>query len=107
MPNKDLRQVILESISEQKLRDEMVIPLIKALGLHYYFTYDSRRSPEGFPDLVIWGRKIIFRELKTEKGRLTAKQEECLVSLTNVVDVTVWNPSAWNAGIIERELREL
>lgn len=108
MPNKDQRQAILESISEAKLRDEMVIPLIKTLGLHYYFTYDSRKSPEGFPDLVVWHNKIIFRELKTEKGQITLKQQDCLESLNRAKgDADIWRPSDWHSGRIERELREL
>lgn len=39
-------------ISERQLQ-ATVIDLAKAYGWRYYHTYDSRRSPEGFPDLVL------------------------------------------------------
>jgi len=102
------RQAILESISETKLRDEMVIPLIKTLGLNYYFTFNSLHSPAGYPDLTIWGKKIIWRELKKEKGAATLKQVACLVSLNRASgDADFWTPGDWHSGRIERELREL
>src|SRR5690606_30920215 len=47
-----------------------VIKVAKGLGFLAYFTHDSRRSPSGWPDLVlvhpIRGR-LLFRELKQEK----------------------------------------
>ena len=40
-----------------------------------YHTRDSRRSPEGYPDLCLTnGTRIIFAELKSMTGKLTAKQ---------------------------------
>jgi hypothetical protein len=40
-----------------------------------YHTHDSRHSPAGFPDLVlVRPPRVIFAELKTATGRVTADQ---------------------------------
>ena len=78
----------------QQVRD-----LAKLCGWLVYHTYDSRRSPEGFPDLVlVRNDKIIFAELKSEKGRTTSAQEMWLKALEKVpgVDVHLWRPSDWD-----------
>ena len=51
-----------------------VIELCKLFGWAYYHTYNSRRSVAGFPDLVLVRDRIIFVELKSEKGRLSEAQ---------------------------------
>lgn len=79
-------------------------------GWRWYHTHDSRRSPSGFPDLVlVRGQNLIFVELKSEKGRVTSDQQEWIdaLSATNYDHsgplVFVWRPSDWES--IERELR--
>lgn len=84
-----------------------------------YHTYDSRRSNPGFPDLVlVRDGKLIFAELKSERGRLSQDQERWLRALRRVelalavlarfvvpdrgVHVRLWRPSCWPE--IEREL---
>jgi len=55
----------------------------------------------GFPDLVlVRGDRVIFAELKTEKGRLTRQQYDWRIALCSVahgreanVQVHVWRPS--------------
>lgn len=49
-----------------------------------YHTFDSRRSDTGFPDLVLVSAqrgRIVYLELKREKGRLTASQAEWIRDL--------------------------
>ena len=96
-------------MSEASFRDKHVIPLAKALGWEHYFTQNSRRSPEGFPDLVLVHTspgRLLFRELKTAKGRLTPKQRHWLRILTAAgEDAAVWRPADWFNGRIEDELR--
>lgn len=74
-----------------------VIKLCTTQGQLVYHTYDSRRSQAGFPDLVIVGSKgLIYRELKSDKGRLSPEQVfwlECLV--TAGADAAVWRPADW------------
>lgn len=71
-------------------------------GLLCYHTHDSRRSERGFPDVVIVGtRGLLFRELKSERGRLTAEQRQWLDRLNQAgADAAVWRPSDWPTLII-------
>ena len=79
--------------------------LCKLLGLRWYKTFDSRRSPSGFPDLVITGRRTIYRELKTERGRLSAAQREWIADLEAAGDdVDVWRPADFLSGRVQSEL---
>lgn len=59
---------------------------------------------KGFPDLVLLkGKRLLVRELKTDKGRLFAEQEEWLADLQEAgVDAGVWTPKDWKT--IEEEL---
>jgi hypothetical protein len=89
----------------------------------WYHTRDSRRSVPGFPDLVlVRPPRLLFVELKTERGKLTADQVAWLEDLEMVsatfvgrawdppadplpppVEVYVWRPS--DRPEIERILR--
>ena len=81
-----------------------IIEVAKLFGWHYYHPYDSRRSPPGFPDLVLVKDRVLFRELKTEKGRLTAYQIAWGKRLMDAgSDFAVWRPSMINE--IYKELR--
>lgn len=72
-----------------------VVELAHYMGYLTYHTFDSRRSEPGFPDLVIAGKnRILFREIKTEKGMLTAAQLTWGGALTaGQGDWDVWRPS--------------
>ena len=81
-----------------------------------YHTHDSRRSPAGFPDLVlVRSERLIFAELKKEKGRVTPDQKRWLDALEAcqvapgpemlpgdhwLPEVYIWRPSNW-AEIVE------
>jgi VRR-NUC domain len=68
-----------------------------------YHTYDSRRSKPGFPDLVlVRDDRLLFVELKSERGRLSDAQLDWMGRLERVeaipsscVTVFVWRPSDW------------
>ena len=64
-----------ETMTEAELQNA-VIDLCKLLNYSYYHTYNSRRSVAGFPDLVLVKDRIIFVELKSEKGRLSPAQAQ-------------------------------
>ena len=62
------------TLSEKHFQAQ-VIDLAKKCGALCYHTYDSTRCEPSFPDLVIVKNKVLYRELKTEKGRLTKAQK--------------------------------
>ena len=66
------------------------------LGWLTYHTYDSRHSAPGFPDLVLVRERVLFRELKTDKGRVTAAQQHWIDRLSAAgADAGVWRPADW------------
>jgi hypothetical protein len=67
-------------MSEAELQ-AAVIDLARRLGWLVYHTHDSRRSPAGFPDLVCVRDRVIYIELKTEKGGLSEEQSQWLLWL--------------------------
>jgi len=71
-----------------------------------YHTYRSVKSPSGFPDRVYASPGgVLFRELKTAKGRPTAAQTAWLDGLRAAgVDADVWRPEDLASGRIAREL---
>lgn len=95
-------------MSENELLDHVRRITIQ-LGLLVHHAYDSRRSDPGLPDLIILSPKgVLWRELKTEKGRLRPMQARWLETLTrNGSDAGVWRPTDLINGTIVRELRAL
>jgi hypothetical protein len=66
-------------------------------GLLCYHTHDSRRSEPGYPDVTVCGpRGVLFRELKSDRGRLSSEQWTWLERLTEAgADADVWRPDSW------------
>lgn len=110
---------------------EAVRKLALALGWLPYHTHDSRRSEPGFPDLVLVhprAGRLIFAELKTERGRTSGPQREWLDALNRIGDAIatdvsdalgaypaeqrptrvialLWKPRDLLNGVIEANLR--
>ncbi len=62
----------------------------------YYHTWRAIHSPAGFPDCVlVKGERLIFAELKSEKGQPTMEQCEWLEALNGVpgIEAYLWKPS--------------
>lgn len=77
----------------------IVVQLAKLRGWMTYHTYDSRRSDEGFPDLVMVRERIIYIELKAERKdrKLSKVQQEWISKLHAAgAEVYVWRPSDWD-----------
>ena len=79
-----------------------VTELATLTGWLVYHTYDSRRSQAGFPDLVLArGDRLIFAELKTDRGRIRPSQRLWLERLGAIADqqpnvqVYLWRPKDW------------
>jgi hypothetical protein len=90
---------------------EAVRRMCAQLGLYYYHPHDSRRSAAGWPDSVIISqrtRRMIFREIKTERGILTSEQKRVGYLLTAAgEDWAVWRTHDLKDGSIAAELIEL
>lgn len=77
----------------EKQFEAQVKQLAKMFGWQYYHTWRSIHSPAGFPDCVmVRGKRIIFSELKSEKGVVSEKQQEWLDALRQIpcVEVFLW-----------------
>lgn len=78
-----------------------VIELAELRGWRVYRTWNSLHSPKGWPDLALVHDRpprLVFAELKTERGKLTEPQRETLDLLAAVPGVIVaecWRPSSW------------
>lgn len=94
-------------MSEQQLQ-AAVTQLCRMLGIKWYHTADSRRSNKGWPDLVLCGLRLLHRELKTERGKLTAEQKQWGDRLLRAgADWAVWRPADLKSGRILRELQNI
>ena len=81
-------------VSEKALQ-QRIIDTATALKWKFYHTADSRRSVPGFPDLcLVRPPRLLFVELKSDKGRLTLEQQQWLDLLSKVpgVETCVWRP---------------
>lgn len=94
-------------MSEAELQ-RVVAEACARLHLSHYHTYDSRRSEPGFPDSVIVGQRIIYRELKSATGELKPEQRRWGARIAHAGgDWAVWRPRDWESGVILNQLLEL
>lgn len=111
------RAVLDAAMTEAQLF-ESVRDHLNAFGWLWYHTRDSRGSNAGFPDIVAvrgpYGEAaLLFIELKTEDGKVSADQRVWLSALDGAggeertpygAKVYVWHPSDLSSGEIERVL---
>lgn len=66
-------------------------------GFLAYHTHDSRHSAKGYPDLtLVRGSRLLFAELKTDKGRVSLEQQVWLDALAGAgAEVHIWRPRDW------------
>jgi len=102
----DYLTALAKTMTENALLNQ-VRALAHALGWLGYHTHRSDRSEPGYPDLtLVKGGRLIFAELKTEKGHLTGPQRawwDALVHATG--EVYLWRPTQLLDGTIETILR--
>ncbi|MCR4338797.1 MAG: VRR-NUC domain-containing protein [Gemmatimonadaceae bacterium] len=71
-----------------------VVQLARTLGWRHFHAYRSTKSPAGFPDLTLVRERIIFVELKTERGKLTDAQKDWIEALLHAgAEAYVWRPA--------------
>jgi len=86
-----------------------LLRLARAHGWLCHHSHDSRRNEwgcdAGLPDLILVRDAVLFAELKTRTGKLTAEQERWLTMLSTThsrVEVYCWRPADW--PIIEQRI---
>lgn len=86
--------------------DRAVRQMVREHWLYGFRPDDSRRSTgRGWPDWTIVGRRLLFRELKTDGGELRPEQSRVRnLLLAAGQDWAVWRPADLASGRIAREL---
>jgi hypothetical protein len=86
------------AVSERAFQQQ-VVELARLLGWTAYHPWVSLHSAAGFPDLVlVRPPRLVFAELKSERGRVTAAQQRWLDLLGQVpgVEARLWRPGDWD-----------
>jgi hypothetical protein len=84
---------------------QLVARLCEELGLPH-FHFNDRRAPAGWPDSIIIGSRVLYRELKTGRGRRSPDQVYIGYRLQAAgADYDVWRERDWISGRIYRELK--
>lgn len=91
-----LKTVALPRITEAQFMLQ-VISLAKLHRWMVYHTHDSRRSQAGFPDLVLVRERVLWLEVKTDRGRIRPEQQIWLDAL-NAAGQEAWvvRPADWS-----------
>jgi hypothetical protein len=106
MRGDEYLSLVAKRMPEKELQHD-VTSMARTLGWLCYHTYSSKRSPEGFPDLVlVKGPRLIFAELKSERGKLTKDQEDWISALSRSsrTEVYIWRPFDLLDGTIAKVL---
>lgn len=95
------QQAIAKAMTEGQLQ-ERVLDMARLFGWLSYHAFDSRRSEEGFPDLVLARDGfVLLVELKSQVGRQTTAQQRWQRNALALL----WRPIDLLDGSIEAELR--
>jgi hypothetical protein len=80
-----------------------ILDFARLTGWIVYHTHDSRKSEPGFPDLVgvnAEQQRIIYVELKSDRGRLTGPQRRWLDKLARAgAETAMWRPADWDEAV--------
>lgn len=91
-------EVLLRSVTEEQFQNQ-VLELARLTGWTCYHTWLAAHSSPGFPDLVlVRPPRLVFAELKSERGKVSPAQERWLQVLADCqgVEVRLWRPSDWH-----------
>lgn len=103
-------QELFNSRMTEKELDQNIDQLARPLGWVFtYHTWNSIHSQPGFPDKVMFHpgqKRIIFVELKRQKGERTSAQLAYgeMIFLCGG-EYYLWRPSMWADGTIEKVLK--
>jgi hypothetical protein len=95
-------------MSEGEL-EEQIRDACKKLGIIRFHVRVSRGTTAGLPDDILIGPGgILWRECKSQKGRLSPEQRAAGIALRAAgQDWDLWKPADWFSGRIMRELAAL
>ena len=100
--------VLAQAMTEAELQTK-ILRMCRDLGLRAWHCHIPQGSRKGLPDLIIVGPGgVLWRELKSEKGRVSDAQTDWLTDLTSAgQDAAVWRPMDLVTGVVARELAAL
>lgn len=101
------RHIVSEADLDREVRRLLAgMPWLEATS---WSAHDNRLSHgSGVPDWCFIGTRILWRELKLERGRLSDAQKRWRWSLFMAgADWAIWRPADLYSGRIERELRAI
>jgi len=108
LKEKDFQRVVIEFAERMGWRIHHTRPALNRRG---QWSTPLQGDP-GFPDLCLVrssnvGGRVVFAELKSEKGVTSGAQERWLeqLRLSGQVEVYLWRPRDWHSGEIEQVLR--
>lgn len=59
-----------------------------------------RHDAKGWPDLVLVRERIVFVELKTNRGRVRPEQDDWIAALEHAgQEVYIWRPRDWDEAV--------
>jgi hypothetical protein len=102
----DRSKLIVAVMTETDL-ERIIRYLFRQRRLPGFHVINSRGNVTlaGWPDWTIVGTSVLFRELKTERGRLTADQADVGQAILRAGgDWAIWRPADLKSGLIEAEL---
>lgn len=104
MNESELQAAVIELAHLLKYRVAHFRPALTSKGWRTAVSADGA----GYPDLtLVKPGRLIFAELKSRRGALSAEQAMWLEALREAgCEVHVWKPRDWQEGHIERILRQ-
>jgi len=91
-------------MNERELQGQ-IIQLAKLYQWKFFHATISQFSEPGWPDLVLVRDRVLFREVKTNSGKLTTAQKQWLDALLWAgQDASVWREDDLRNGRIVQEL---
>ncbi len=85
--------------TKEKEWQKRVEDVLRQYGWLVFHTLRSKGSTPGYPDIcAVKGERLLYAELKTEKGRLSEAQNEWMDALARVpcAEVYIWRPSQFD-----------
>lgn len=106
--NPDAMTTMANAMTEEQLQ-EAITGILDAYKIPWWHDNDPLRNKAGLPDLLIFGRRIVFWELKRQRGRVTTEQHALLTRIVRSENgsARVVRPMDLLDGSVQEWLREL